>query len=261
MNESEILKALSITSMDEAVDAVSEVEAPKGKRLEALLALVGAEDDILVSTVAERLGEAEREGRVVEALLQMASHISPLVREEAIQSLASLGVQEASDLAAFMLANDPDETVRAGAAEAWGRLGDASMLPALEKGMQDPSSMVRAYVAMAIGAIGDESAQGFLREQMKENEAAEVVIEIVGALWRLGDDTAWDGLADLLKSADKSLLPNVFNLLEDLLVALKGRAFSPDHIALFTKELYRIQITDPVNGPHARLLLARMNAR
>ncbi len=83
-------------------------------------------------------------------------------------ALLSLG---ASGLAiAFELLDDPDASVRAGAAGFLGSRRSKLAVPALIRLLRDPDGVVRRAAVQALGAAGDRQALPFLERAVGEGE-------------------------------------------------------------------------------------------
>ncbi len=104
----------------------------------------------------------------------------------------------------------PNTEVRRRAVTAAGRIGDVGAVPLLAQIIrQDPNALVRADAAFALGLLGDTSATTLdaLRGAAPADwvpvrgEETKVVVEIVGAMGRLGSDAARAQVVDVLRRA------------------------------------------------------------
>jgi HEAT repeat protein len=89
-----------------------------------------------VSEIAVQTPQRGVAARTPEALTQ------PLLEQK--EAIASL----------LTALRDPAAEVRLAAAEALGKIGDTSVMPALTQALQDPDSHVRASAARSMGEIG-----------------------------------------------------------------------------------------------------------
>jgi HEAT repeat protein len=88
-----------------------------------------------------------------------------------------------------LLADDPDEAVRAEAAEVLGGAGPAAMAP-LRKASADPSPRVREAVATACGETGDPATVPWLMDNAAHADDAQLREAAVAALGAIGDARA-----------------------------------------------------------------------
>jgi cyclophilin family peptidyl-prolyl cis-trans isomerase/HEAT repeat protein len=127
------------------------------------------------------------------------------------------------------LASAPSVEVRRRAATAAGRIGDPSAADLLSRILaRDPSPAVRADAAFALGILGDTSAAVIdaLRQAAPRDwtpvraEETTVVVEVVGALGRLGSDAARAAVVDVLRRAWPADDPNTERIAAEALLAL-----------------------------------------
>jgi cyclophilin family peptidyl-prolyl cis-trans isomerase/HEAT repeat protein len=135
----------------------------------------------------------------------------------------------------------PHSEVRRRAATAAGRIGDPAAAIFLTQVLaRDPSPAVRADAAFAIGLLGDTSTSvlGALRQAAPRDwtpvrpEEATVVVEIVGALGRIGTDAARAEVVDVLRRVQRADDPISRQIAAEALLAVwkfptgAGRAVS-----------------------------------
>ena len=98
------------------------------------------------------------------------------------------------DLAALQRsARDPDSLIRAQAAVAIGRIGDAAGVPLLVPLLDDPDTTVRAQAAFSLGMLRDASAADELARRVEAFPAVASgadQAEIVTALAKIGGPAA-----------------------------------------------------------------------
>jgi cyclophilin family peptidyl-prolyl cis-trans isomerase/HEAT repeat protein len=119
--------------------------------------------------------------------------------------------------------------VRRRAATAAGRIGDVAAAPFLTGVLaRDPHPAVRADAAFALGLLGDTSATVLraLRQAAPRDwtpvraEEATVVVEIVGALGRLGTDAARAEVVDVLRRVQRADDPIARRIAAEALLAV-----------------------------------------
>jgi HEAT repeat protein/beta-lactamase regulating signal transducer with metallopeptidase domain len=185
----------------------------------------------------------------VGALTALLYDTSSAVRNQAAWALGEIGDRSAVDALGNALRADSDAGVRETAAWALGELGDADAVPALSAGLADPSDRVRSTCAWALGEIsphtaptalinaltdpvvevrrnavwalaqigdrGGASAQA-LRAATRDSDPG-VKRGALRALAMIGDSTAYDALAEMLKDPDPAVR-------KEAAAALGGRA-------------------------------------
>lgn len=100
-------------------------------------------------SVARGIGDS----RLADAILRLADHPQPVVREAAFRALGTAGGPEAADRLIEGL-EDPDAEVRTAAARALGELEHWPAGPGLVKALADPAWDVRAASGRALVRIG-----------------------------------------------------------------------------------------------------------
>ena len=145
---------------------------------------------------------------------QSLSHSSPLVRSETVDALSPELVSSHVLRLIDMLRTDEDWVVRASVAERLGAVRSEIVVEALLAAMTDESDDVRAYAALSLGRVGDASTADELR-RLLSTESERVCMELLGALYRLGDDDALRRLLET-EAADEETAIWLSNILEDL---------------------------------------------
>ena len=125
-------------------------------------------------------------------------HSDAKVRRLAISTVAAATGDV--DALAHLLGTDPDPRVRAEAAEALGRRGDAAV-PALMAALSDGDAVVIEAVATALGETGSEQAVPWLIEAAEGHGDRLVREAAVAALGAIGDGRAVATLLSLVASA------------------------------------------------------------
>jgi cyclophilin family peptidyl-prolyl cis-trans isomerase/HEAT repeat protein len=152
---------------------------------------------------------------------------------EAIERLAT--ILRLEDHRAFepdlfrQLAAEPTPEIRRRAATAAGRIGDPAAVPFLIDVLaRDPSPDVRADAAFALGLLGDTSRAviAALRQAAPRDwtpvRAGEgtVVVEVVGALGRIGTDAARAEVVDVLRRVQRADDPIARRIAAEALLAI-----------------------------------------
>lgn len=138
------------------------------------------------------------------------------VRCTVVDSLASGGCKESISDICHLLFNDPSPVVRATAAEALGELGGVGNVADLQVGLKDPEPVVRAYSALALGLVAGPEILPLLAQHIQNEENPQVSVELLGAAYRLGDDTALRSLLVELRRVDLESSAAILNLFDDL---------------------------------------------
>ncbi len=154
-----------------------------------------------LSEAEPSLASAE-DRRSFEAPLLSAAAASPdpAVRARAALALGRIGDARAAEPLQRLL-GDPDPGVRAQAAFASGILGDAALSPALEAALGDPDGAVAARAAWAIGMLGQASGERALLAGLSRADPPRRAALLRG-LWRFSDPAAASAAAPLVHDAD-----------------------------------------------------------
>jgi cyclophilin family peptidyl-prolyl cis-trans isomerase/HEAT repeat protein len=146
--------------------------------------------------------EDTRASDLTRLLGYLASAPDPLVRWRACRAFARLQDSTAVPGLLDALAGDPDVAVRREAAFALGQVGSRQATLALGVAAREqPDLAVRARAIEALGKLGDPRGTGPVAAHLTHPEA-ELSREAAIALWRLGDSTAVQPLAEALQSKD-----------------------------------------------------------
>ncbi len=115
-------------------------------------------------------------------LVRLLPGTAPEEQEQIIETLASLG-SEAQEALREQL-GEGDSDARAISAKALGVLGDASVVPALQRACDDESARVRAEALTALGTIGDAEALPTLLKGLEDgnSQARHAAAQALGAL-------------------------------------------------------------------------------
>lgn len=169
----------------------------------------------MVSAVAE-LATDENRQLVGDEAIALLDSPDELIRSDAVELLGALGYVPAVEAVGSLLRNDPSAIVRASAAETLGDIGDPSGIEALKLAFNDPDDAVKSYAFNSFGLLADPGDRsildGHLHPEMPEGMRA----NILGAQWRLGMSEACTQFLNLMKSTRPDYVPNVVNVLEDL---------------------------------------------
>ena len=129
------------------------IASPIGAVRSAIVTAVGA----IVRGSGDRGDRVSDWGGAVDLLLKGLDDVEAMVRLEAVNAIAGIGLGSAVCRVVELL-EDEHEEVRRSAAIALGKLGDRRALGALKRSrVGDEASSVRVLAALAIGAIGESS--------------------------------------------------------------------------------------------------------
>ena len=170
--------------------------------------------------------------RVVEVLVELAGdqltrHVagfleddSDVVRRYAVEVLMRIKDPRSLGVLVQCAQNDEDWWVRERAIECMGEVGDARVVPHIINLARQNAELLYTSVA-ALGKLGDRQSLPFLLSTLTLGDA-EVSLEALGAIKRLGDPTVAAQLTPLLNDADHA----VREATRDLLHLWKTRAGS-----------------------------------
>lgn len=137
-------------------------------------------------------------------LLSNLLDIHPLIRKQAIKSLAEMGNKTVIPILIEILLNDPASSVRQAVAQAFQKgLTDKSTVPALIKALKDTDESVRGAAAAALGIIKDKAAIPYLCEALKD-ESEHVRCSVIYPLAKIGDKAAIGPLEELISNPEES---------------------------------------------------------
>jgi HEAT repeat protein len=183
-----------------------------------LLELLDFPDAGVRANVAHALGQLGNEN-VGAVLLTLLSDTDSLVRIQAAESLGALRYTEGLDALANTLSHDSDPLVRLHAVEALGSLKDLRVVPLLVTALDDPDESVRAYAADSIGRLGAVSASGVLAAKLASEKSAFAKAHLLAASYRLGDHKSLRSLVQLSETVDDILAVTILNLVVELATA------------------------------------------
>jgi len=120
----------------------------------------------------------------LEPLIGGLRHTDPHVRASAAAALGRIGDAKAVNPLMNTIA-DPDVMVRARVADALGRLGDTRATTSLAALLWDPEARVRAYAAASLGRMADPRGVEPLIEALKDSDTAvrAATAEALGSLY------------------------------------------------------------------------------
>lgn len=104
--------------------------------------------------------------QVLDPLLRSMDDRSPAVQAAALESAAILGDNAFALPQLRLAAEDPDETLRAGAAAAFAHLSNEETRPLLERLVNDESHLVAGRALESLGVWGDETSLARLRFEL-----------------------------------------------------------------------------------------------
>ena len=112
--------------------------------------------------------------QALETLVAVAKKHEPRIQYAAISALTTLGHRRGREKVVppliEILKTDPDSNVRGRAANALGRFGDKSAVPALLEALKDSDRFVGSYAAHSLGALAGEDAIPSLEAYEKSAE-------------------------------------------------------------------------------------------
>ena len=103
--------------------------------------------------------------------------------------------------------------------EALGDLQDPEALPSLLNALDDPDEQVRAYAADAIGRLGSDAVLDALLARVATETSVFATAFLMAACYRLGDDRSLPALVQLSETADDLLAATILNLAVELATA------------------------------------------
>ncbi len=183
------------------------------------------------SEMVQRAGvfgvQSARDAKAIPDLVHLARTATDIVAEPATaEALATIGTPEAVQALIDLLPRGkgepgkparPTDRVRAAAARALDRIGDAKALPALRAQLADPSSTVRVAVLGALTTMKDKQAVPQIVPMLKDKEPR-VRQMALRALRQIGDPSAADAVRAVLKDdKDVHVRAGAVTTLADLL--------------------------------------------
>lgn len=252
---------LSATRKIKAIQALKVIADEKEAKL--LQALTKDEDEVVRSTAVETLGHLgwDFKEQIAECLLERLSDASEIVRSDAAESLGKLQLLQAAQSLRLLLFKDSSDLVKASAAEALGDISHpASSSDLLEVFLKEKSTIVRMYAVNALGLIGDSSFVNALNSISIADLEPEVSFEWLGARSRLGDPSAIQELLEVIPSTENSLLPNLFNLLDDIFSRNTPSSILESHRAELVRALNMISEKFPIHRPETKGIIYKITA-
>jgi HEAT repeat protein len=209
-----------------------------------IVELLDFPEDGVRSNAASALGKiADKDVGV--KLLPLLKDPDSYIRTEAVESLGLLGYAEGVRDIVDLLQTDEDYLVRLCAAEALGNLNDRSAIPALIEALNDPNEGVRAYAADSIGLLGVVEALPILQQKIEFESSLLTRAFIFSALYKIGDEKYLFSLVKMLETVDYSLAITIFNLM--------GYIATPQNAALLKELILAFTQSRPSLDPHEPL--------
>lgn len=143
--------------------------------------------DHAVRALAVCLGGGPTPPAAAAALIEALADPDPIVRASAARTCGWLEVDAACPALRARLSDDASGPVRAEAAHALGRLGDAQSTPALLAALGSPHAGLRHHAARALGLLDAADALEHLRPCLTDPDA-EVRVAALRVIARLADD-------------------------------------------------------------------------
>lgn len=154
------------------------------------------QDELIRENSAYMLGEiaAEMKGLAANTLKDDA-------QLEQVNAIHNSQTQQRVAIALIEALGDSEHWVRGNAAEALGKLGDISSLPALVNALQDSDRVVRATSAEALGSFRDIRSKDALQKALFDEEWS-VRLNAVKSLGRVGDQTVIGALKTMTSDSN-----------------------------------------------------------
>lgn len=259
--KAELLRLLTSTDERDKLGALEQIQR-KGmsSAAPAVAKLLASPDAGVRSAAAATLGNIGRRhpGAIGQRLLVASDDPEQLVRAEAAEAIGKLGYEPGRRRVCELLSRDPSGLVRACAAEALGGLGqDRGALAALLGALHDKDSAVRGFAAYSIGKIGNLTHARKLEPFLRSERSLGVRAEIAGARYRLGVVADFGSILELLDRArNEHSVHRIINVLRD---HMSAKMDAPEAaIARARDVLTRALAKWPRFGTELRLLLDRL---
>ena len=180
-----------------------------------LLAAGCASDNAFLQYVKGLRGATVREN------VRNLTHEDPEVRRKAVVALGERRNSDVSKILCVVLETDRDPLVRAASAEALGKIGDPSAIPALIKALGDERYMVRWDAVKALGEMKAGLAIPNLDHVAKTDRQSDVRLAAVTSMGKIGGKEAIEPLIDVLSDKDE----NIAYFASQNLARLTGQSF------------------------------------
>ena len=184
--------------------------------VQAIVELVEFPDAGVRANLAAALGVLGSEATALSPLLALSMDPDSLVRLKAVESLGRFPCAASGERLISVLQSDEDPLVRVHATEALAAFDDDHTLGALMVTLDDPDEGVRAYAADTIGARHGAAGSARLRERLDGESSLFARAFILSALYRLGQEDALWSLVASAASADDRLAATILNLAAEL---------------------------------------------
>ena len=132
---------------------------------------------------------AQADGDVFTALRELAAADDPRLRSFAVYTFGEMRAREAVGTALCLL-QDPDDSVRALAAECLLKIGDWRTVRFLEGAMSDRTVAVRRHAARALGSLGGPGSLRALEEAGRDDPPEELRRELADAIQQIRERRA-----------------------------------------------------------------------
>jgi HEAT repeat protein len=192
-----------------ACDLISEIGPAAGPLVDQVISALEDDDWDMQWAAADALGAIASDApHVVETLIRVLAHPSPIVKGSVCRGLAKVGPTVLPILEKIL--GDSSDVRAEWAADAIGRMGyrGAEAAPVLRAAMEDSRFSVRAWAAISLGKVaGDTAAMPMLIELLEKNDRSDLRIEAAAALAAIGPpaSTALPSLSAALSSGDEDL--------------------------------------------------------
>jgi HEAT repeat protein len=227
---------------------------------EILSLLTSPDEDVQEASIhaLEALGTKDPE-RVVPALLAVLHDLDWYKRMRAVQALGHLSSPSALEPLKTLLHTDPNETVRASAAEALGSYSNEAVLSDLEQALSDEDESVRVDAARSIGLIASPAFLPHLLAHIASASTMEERLALVAAAYRLGSREHLEELLQMLQRADEDSTIAVLMTLIDLTKA--GLRLPPtvrQDVLRLREVLRQLEQRSPFSKAHVQKILHRL---
>jgi HEAT repeat protein len=160
--------------------------------------------------------ERERDADgLIEALSVPRVKKSAKLRFAVVTSLGRIGAFEATTVVSELLASDPAESVRCGAAKALGRFDNSAALPALRAALDDESEKVQMWAIRSLGQLRDRESIERLIGKLEDPDWG-FRSYAASALGEIGDQRATEALIPRLEDSSSTVRMAASRALQNL---------------------------------------------
>jgi HEAT repeat protein len=241
-NERPLVRSQMDAVPQQIYEQMGVIEARESQALDHRLRAVSRLGDLLLKEPMEAgvlcLLECIRQERNTRMIIQAMSVLSRVKAEDAVPVLIDVLLATHIDLYDHpepldFAKTDESARLRAGAAQALGKIGDSrAIIPLMSiLNNRDENYRLRLAVAESLGRLGDEYAVNPLLDIVSDDREKSLYLKesAVKALGMLGDIRAIEPLIDILES--KRGIRDKFNFLKEQVIEAVGRIGQPNRKA------------------------------